>query len=67
MLELPAWNEWYFNFITDVFAQLKTAFIDAPFAITLLGFGRGLLVTAKDGLWWLIPLAAVSAPQPAFF
>ncbi len=58
-LELPAWNEWYFNFITDVFTQLKTVFIDAPAAITFRGFGRGLLITVKDGLWALIPVAAL--------
>ncbi len=58
-LELPAWSEWYFNFITDVFTQLKTVFLDAPAAITFRGFGRGLLITVKDGLWALIPVAAL--------
>ena len=59
MLELPAWNEWYFNFITDVFTQLKTVFWDAPMSITFRGFGRGLLVTVTNGLWVLIPIAAI--------
>ncbi|MBQ2733279.1 MAG: glucosyltransferase domain-containing protein, partial [Clostridia bacterium] len=58
-LELPAWNEWYFNFITDVFTQLKTVFWDVPAAITFRGFCRGLLITVKDGLWWVIPLAVI--------
>lgn len=60
-IEYPALTEWYFMFLKDVLTQLKTAFWDAPHAITYIGFVRGLKLIFTDGLWLFALIALALA------
>lgn len=56
---IPSFSEWYINIVFSLLNQIKTAFFDAPLAITFKGFLRGIKLIITDGLWFLIPVIII--------
>ena len=58
---VPSFSKGYINIFFDLLEQIKTAFFDAPLAITFKGFLRGIKIIIADGLWFLIPVIILFA------